>query len=114
MQQGRGAKLSDCPVVNSNIGVSSPSAAARTATDVSDSRRPVEPVERRRQRRRLALLRKTWGGGEVNSPSGVGLRRASHLNVPKATCVDRVRKVTYFPFFLNLELLFCEIFDCKE
>ena len=27
---------------------------------------------------------------------------------------DRVRKVAHFPIFLNLELLFCEIFDCKE
>ena len=26
----------------------------------------------------------------------------------------RVRKVAHFPIFMNLELLFCEIFDCKE
>ena len=26
----------------------------------------------------------------------------------------RVRKVARFPIFLNLELLFCEIFECKE
>ena len=27
---------------------------------------------------------------------------------------SRVRKVALFPIFLNLEFLFCEIFDCKE
>ena len=26
----------------------------------------------------------------------------------------RVRKVAHFPIFMNLKLLFCEIFDCKE
>ena len=26
---------------------------------------------------------------------------------------SRVRKVAIFPIFLNLELLFCEVFDCR-
>ena len=34
--------------------------------------------------------------------------------VKKLLIESRVRKVTLFPISLNLEHLFCEIFDCKE
>ena len=47
----------------------------------------------------------------------------SHINyqilnetkvILKCSPVHRIRKVALFPIFLNLELLFCETFDCKE
>ena len=53
------------------------------------------------------LYQKAVVSSFATSPSGRGCQpplRASH----------RDRKVAHFPIFLNLELLFCEILDCKE
>ena len=61
----------------------------------------------------VAQLRKRWTSELTGSESLVRAALSAHCLLLSGM-VSRARKVASFSISMNLELLFCEMFDCKE